>query len=517
MIVNSVWAAAPVVAMGLSFAAGLALATQLGRVSHGPWHAQRLGLARALRRSARAWVLARCRVPAVLLADALADAASVDADGFALVDLRLVGARLIGVEPAASNGPPAKPRGLAALVERVVGEAALDLGGRIILPRFVDAHAHPLKSNLIARTPNPTHSPNGALTCEVRDHAHWLGTAERAANALARRLDFALGCALHHGTKAMRAHLDGLQDLEPELGALVWAEFDGARARWLSRGLELQGVANLYLPAYAPADARAQARTRAHVAAAACRAGAVLGAYCPFEQTEPALLALWLDALFAHAQAQPRAPPTGAAMAAGAAPAERELDVDLHIDEHADPSYASLALPALCAALERARARGYGGHVLLGHCTALCLRLPGASASDDRARQELIERMATLGPALTVVANPLTNCALQDRQGTATPVKAVEPRLGPRTPVWRGLTALQELRAAGVRVAAASDNVRDWCARGGDARAGGRAGAGEPSRVRARAVAAGARPQVVRVRRLRHARGDEPVSPPRAP
>ena len=113
------------------------------------------------------------------------------------------------------------------------------------------------------------------------------------------------------------------------------------------------------------------------------------------------------------------------------------------------------------------------------------------SASDDRARQE---RVATLDPALTVVANPLTKCALQDRQGTATPVKAVEPRLGPRTPVWRGLTALQELRAAGVRVAVASDNVRDWCARGGDARAGRRARA--PLRVRARAVTDGGPLQV---------------------
>ena len=32
----------------------------------------------------------------------------------------------------------------------------------------------------------------------------------------------------------------------------------------------------------------------------------------------------------------------------------------------------------------------------------------------------------------------------------------------PRTPLWRGLTLLQELRAANVPVAAASDNVRDW-------------------------------------------------------
>ena len=32
----------------------------------------------------------------------------------------------------------------------------------------------------------------------------------------------------------------------------------------------------------------------------------------------------------------------------------------------------------------------------------------------------------------------------------------------PRTPLWRGLTLVQELEAAGVNVGAASDNVRDW-------------------------------------------------------
>lgn len=38
----------------------------------------------------------------------------------------------------------------------------------------------------------------------------------------------------------------------------------------------------------------------------------------------------------------------------------------------------------------------------------------------------------------------------------------------PRTPRWRGITAVQEFAAAGVAVAAASDNVRDHWHRYGD-------------------------------------------------
>ena len=44
----------------------------------------------------------------------------------------------------------------------------------------------------------------------------------------------------------------------------------------------------------------------------------------------------------------------------------------------------------------------------------------------------------------------------------------VIPRDAPRTPRWRGITAVQELAAGGVAVAAASDNVRDHWHRYGD-------------------------------------------------
>lgn len=435
-------------AAGLAFAAGLALAARLESAPRSAWHACRIAFSRALSR-ARPWVLTRCRVPAVLLQ--AMEGVDVDLDGFALVDLHVAGAHLVGIEPVAAS-------------HRGAAHCTLDMQGRIILPRFVDAHAHPLKSGLIGRTRNLTHSPTGALSCETIDHVLWLSAAELKARSLAQRLDFALSCALQHGTKTLRAHLDGLQDGEPVLAAHVWAEFDAARARWLPQGLELQGVANLFLPMYAPADAAGLALVRDHVAETASRAGAVLGCYCPFSKTEPALLAEWLDALFGYARAQPRTAPLSPRAGPCSAALGRELDLDLHIDEHGDPDFEALVLPALCDALERARTRGYNGRVLLGHCTALCLGLPGSSAADDDKRRHLIERMASFGATLTVVANPLTNLALQDRQGTLAPIGQmdVSPRFGPRTPVWRGLTAVQELRAAGVRVAAASDNVRDW-------------------------------------------------------
>jgi cytosine deaminase len=69
---------------------------------------------------------------------------------------------------------------------------------------------------------------------------------------------------------------------------------------------------------------------------------------------------------------------------------------------------------------------------------------------------------------VTVCMNPLTNTSLQDRRGQAASVGTVIPADAPHTPRWRGITAVQELAAAGVAVAAASDNVRDHWHRYGD-------------------------------------------------
>ncbi len=107
--------------------------------------------------------------------------------------------------------------------------------------------------------------------------------------------------------------------------------------------------------------------------------------------------------------------------------------VDLHIDETDDPGVCTLRevadLTIQC---------GYQGRVVAGHCCSL-------AAMDDASAARVIERVAAAG--ITVVTLPSCNLYLQGRRD--------------RHPVRRGLTRVKELAAAGVNVAAASDNIRD--------------------------------------------------------
>ena len=83
--------------------------------------------------------------------------------------------------------------------------------------------------------------------------------------------------------------------------------------------------------------------------------------------------------------------------------------------------------------------RGVKRRILVGHCCSLALQ-------DDDERRKTIDAVARAG--LSVVSLPMCNMFLQDREGG-------------RTPRWRGVTALHELKAAGVKVMIASDNTRD--------------------------------------------------------
>ena len=65
---------------------------------------------------------------------------------------------------------------------------------------------------------------------------------------------------------------------------------------------------------------------------------------------------------------------------------------------------------------------------------------------EDDERQKTIDAVARAG--ISVVSLPMCNLFLQDRHPG-------------RTPRWRGVTALHELKAAGVNVMIASDNTRD--------------------------------------------------------
>jgi cytosine/creatinine deaminase len=114
--------------------------------------------------------------------------------------------------------------------------------------------------------------------------------------------------------------------------------------------------------------------------------------------------------------------------------AERSgLPLDMHIDEHLDAGRAMFGEIA-----RMTKAYGMAGRVVAGHSSAL------SAMAQDEAKRTIDElRDAGVG----IVTLPAANLFLQGRDAD---------RLPPR-----GLTRVRELLAAGIPVAAASDNIQD--------------------------------------------------------
>jgi cytosine deaminase len=223
--------------------------------------------------------------------------------------------------------------------------------------------------------------------------------AHWSAGDVEARMDFALQCAFAHGTGAIRTHIDsaGWQT------RISWPVFAAVRERWQGR-IELQAS-----PLFGIDDAFDAEHMRAVEDMIDAHGSNLLGAVTSMIPR----LGEALDALFALA-------------------ARKGWDLDFHVDESADPAAASLAAIARIALKHR-----FAGEILVGHCCSLALQ-------DDSA--QTIDLVARAG--ISVVSLPMCNMYLQDRQAG-------------RTPRWRGVTALHELKAAGVRTMIASDNTRD--------------------------------------------------------
>lgn len=221
-----------------------------------------------------------------------------------------------------------------------------------------------------------------------------------ASGDVERRFEFALRCAYAHGTAAIRTHLDST----PAQYETSWALFETMRERWAGR-IALQGVALI------PPDDVMNLAALDAIARRARAAGGLLGGAV---HSHPGSKAIML-----------RLVETAGAVG---------LDLDLHCDECGDP--ASSALLHLAEAVIET---GYRGRVTAGHCCALAVQ-------EEAVAMTTIERVAAAG--IAVISLPMCNMYLQDRAGA-------------RTPRWRGVTLVRELRAAGVPVALASDNTRD--------------------------------------------------------
>jgi cytosine deaminase len=213
------------------------------------------------------------------------------------------------------------------------------------------------------------------------------------------RFEFGLRTAYAHGTAAIRTHLDSIA---PQHGA-SWPLFARLRDRWRGR-IALQAVTNLPVDQLQGPYGDALADTVAHH-------GGILGAVV----AQSPALDRQLDRAFTLAAA-------------------RGLDLDFHADETGDAR--AVALRTIADATIRNR---FAGSVVVGHCCSLAVQ-----ADDDVART----LDAVTAARLVIVSLPMCNLFLQDR-------------VPARTPRWRGVTLVHELRARGIMVAIASDNCRD--------------------------------------------------------
>jgi cytosine deaminase len=241
-------------------------------------------------------------------------------------------------------------------------------------------------------------NPDGAFASALRAVA-----ADRAARwsrlDVSRRMEFGLRASYAHGTRAVRTHIDSHG---PQM-AISWSVVRELRALWAGR-VDLQAVSLVGLDAF---NGREGERLADTVAEASGILGGVafMGAAIDKELDRVVTLA-----------------------------AERGLDLDFHADESGDIGAESLH--HIARAILR---HGFQGRVVCGHCCSLAVKPPDAV-------EETLGLVKQAG--IAIVTLPMCNLYLQDR-------------MPGRTPRWRGVTLLHEMKSLGIPVAVASDNVRD--------------------------------------------------------
>ncbi|MDE3176756.1 MAG: amidohydrolase family protein [Pseudomonadota bacterium] len=208
-----------------------------------------------------------------------------------------------------------------------------------------------------------------------------------------------LARCLRRGATAIRSHVN----VDKDAGFVGLDVLSDLRAAWADR-LTLQLVAFMI-----PHPRQDYDWLEANIDAAARRADAIGGTVAVAEDPER-----YLDILFAAA-------------------ARHGKPIDLHMDEHLDASRQRFDL-----VFERVRRFGMRGRVVLGHASVL------SAVSDDVFARI---RDAILDLDIGIITLPAANLYLQGRGQDMLPP--------------RGLTRVAPLARAGVRIAAASDNIQD--------------------------------------------------------
>jgi cytosine deaminase len=248
------------------------------------------------------------------------------------------------------------------------------------------------------RTLRAVKNPQGTLEGAIAEFARYAATMSAA--DIMPRAERTLAACLERGTVAIRSHAN----VDPQARLRGVEALVELRSRWRER-LRLQVA-----PFLTGGATRVGVPAREWLEEAIRLGGDVVSAN-PTHAERPAEL---LDMLFDVAERYGK-------------------PIDVHLDEHLDAARTTFHL-----LIERTRAHAMAGKVVASHCSALSALEPNEAA-------RVVDGFAAAG--IGVVTLPAANLFLQGRSAT---------RLAPR-----GLTRVSALQAAGVTVAAGSDNIQD--------------------------------------------------------
>ena len=264
-------------------------------------------------------------------------------------------------------------------------DTVVDLDGYVLLPSFVEPHAHLDKALTVSRSINRTGDLLGAIEA-MNAIADTFTTAD-----FARRADAALRIHLAYGTTVVRSHVN----IGSTFGMRALAALVEVREAW-------RGIVDLELVALVGHPLQGSAGTDLKIALSE---GADVAGGCPHLDPDP----------------------IGAVDACLDIAGEAGVPLDLHTDETLNPRMLTLEHLA-----EQVSRTGFAHGVTASHCVSLGVQPPDV-------QQRVAEKVAAAGVA--VVALPQTNLYLQGREhpeSTPRGLTAVRPLLAAGATVAAG-------------------------------------------------------------------------------
>lgn len=264
---------------------------------------------------------------------------------------------------------------IAAIGQIATGAGRKDeaVGGRLVLPGFVDTHVHLDKSCLLCRCSDAGGGLKGAIAAVARLKRDY--TVEDVYARGARTIEMAIG----KGTMHMRTHVE----VDPRVGLRSFEAMKRLRQDYAF-------ALDLSICVF-PQEGLTNDPGTEELLEQALAEGADLLGGCPYTDSDPSGQ---MERLFALAT-------------------RHDVDLDFHLDFDLDPSWGHLE--EICDRTEKA---GWGGRVAVGHVTKL-------ATMNEAIFERRVARLFQAGVAVTAL--PSTDLYLNGREAGFRAVRGIAP------------------------------------------------------------------------------------------